>query len=859
MKNIWKIIPVLVPVFAVGTVALGAAVSLSGYEAPVYGKEEFRVVSENTEVTEPVKETEEEEETSGEVQAAGSFDLADGTYVGSARGFSGTIKVSVEIKDKSITAIDILSHSDDAAFFNRAKAVIDRILSLQSLDVDTVSGATYSSRGIINAVKNALTGESDKTAQVIAQGDFDLADGFYEGTGTGFGGPVKVSVEVKNRTIVAINVLSHSDDAAFFDRAKEGVVGSILSTQKLDVDTVSGATFSSKGIISAVKNAITGETEGQTVIGQGDFDLADGIYEGSAQGFSGKVRVAVEIKNRTIVSIEILSCKDDESFFNRAKGVIDDILANQDMDDVDTVSGATYSSRGIINAVKNALGLDDDEDEKEQVKGDFDLADGTYTGTGQGFKGKVKVSVTIKDKTITEIKILSHKDDKTFFRRAEEGVIDSILSAQKLDVDTVSGATYSSKGIISAVKNALTKDDGKKTEPEVPTDAFPYPDGIYTGIGEGYGGDIAVTIVIQDKTMKAILVTSHENEDDTFFNRAKAVADHIVKNQSVAVDTISGATYSSRGIIEGVNNALEEAKKAASGETAKPSEPDDKPNTGDHPGADISAESVYYGVVTCSPDEYEDFEAYHLHVKVVFQNGKIKEISDVYGDGDSGNDRYIRKAVEGSTKYPGVAAQIVSKNGAEGIDTVSGATCSSRAVIDAVDILLKAASKDGNYTAGAGNGSEEQPGGDNTGEEGDGSEGGDNTGDEGGSSEGGDNTGEEGDTFLYENGEYVVSAACEPDEWWDFDPYNLTLTLVLENDRIIDIKNISGDGDSENDYYIKRAANGTKANPGIVSQIMEKNSSDGIDTISGATCSSRAIIEACTQALKAAEKQQGQE
>lgn len=65
--------------------------------------------------------------------------------------------MAVTIKDKQITAIDILSSSDDAAFFNRAKGVIDRIIAGQTLEVDVVSGATYSSNGIISAVKNALT------------------------------------------------------------------------------------------------------------------------------------------------------------------------------------------------------------------------------------------------------------------------------------------------------------------------------------------------------------------------------------------------------------------------------------------------------------------------------------------------------------------------------------------------------------------------------------------------------------------------------------------------------------------------------------------------------------------------------
>lgn len=101
-----------------------------------------------------------EETTKSEEQeqaVKGSFDLTDGVYKGTGTGYAGDITVAVQIKDRQITAIDILSSSDDAAFFKRAQAVIDKIIEGQTLEVDTVSGATYSSRGIISAVKNALT------------------------------------------------------------------------------------------------------------------------------------------------------------------------------------------------------------------------------------------------------------------------------------------------------------------------------------------------------------------------------------------------------------------------------------------------------------------------------------------------------------------------------------------------------------------------------------------------------------------------------------------------------------------------------------------------------------------------------
>ena len=156
-------------------VAACIGVSLSGYQAPVY---------EAQAQTKETKTTDADEAKKTESKAKGSFDLADGIYKGTGTGYAGEVTVAVTIKDKQITAIDILSSSDDAAFFNRAKAVIDRIIAGQTLDVDVVSGATFSSNGIISAVKNALTGEKDsgetgesQSGNAAAQGStLSLAD-----------------------------------------------------------------------------------------------------------------------------------------------------------------------------------------------------------------------------------------------------------------------------------------------------------------------------------------------------------------------------------------------------------------------------------------------------------------------------------------------------------------------------------------------------------------------------------------------------------------------------------------------------------------------------------------------------------
>lgn len=158
MKNISGIVPVILA----AVVGIGAVVSLSDYTAPVYGSESEDELTETETIIESagmesVEETE-VENTEAAAVLDGAFDLADGTYEGSANGFSGKIKVSVVIKNQTIRSINILSNSDDEAFFNRAKeGVTASILAKQSTDVDTVSGATYSSRGIMNAVNAGVS------------------------------------------------------------------------------------------------------------------------------------------------------------------------------------------------------------------------------------------------------------------------------------------------------------------------------------------------------------------------------------------------------------------------------------------------------------------------------------------------------------------------------------------------------------------------------------------------------------------------------------------------------------------------------------------------------------------------------
>ena len=91
-----------------------------------------------------------------------------------------------------------------------------------------------------------------------------------------------------------------------------------------------------------------------------------------------------------------------------------------------------------------------------ETNGSF--ADGVYTGSGTGLRGTVQVSVTVEGGRIADITILSFADDAPYFAKAQNTVIANILAAQSVNVSTVSGATYSSNGILEATANALGLD-----------------------------------------------------------------------------------------------------------------------------------------------------------------------------------------------------------------------------------------------------------------------------------------------------------------------------------------------------------------------------------------------------------------
>lgn len=499
---------------------------------------------------------------------------------------------------------------------------------------------------------------------------------------------------------------------------------------------------------------------------KGAIDVKDGTYKGSANGYGGKVTVNVTVSKKMMTAIDVVSAPGEtDSFFQRAKGVIDEMLTAQSTD-VDVVSGATYSSNGIIGAVKNALfGTESNNTTAaanagnaggsapsvSKVSESGTWKDGTYTGSGKGFGGTISVKVTVKDGKISAIDVTSASGETASYFSKAKGIIPKMISGQTTNVDAASGATYSSNGIITAVRNALSKAETGKSSTKkkkkknkkknsgsdsnnnnnIAAPAEGYEDGTYTGSAACSGEQfkeysVTANVTIKNGKISAVEISSTAKgtnlkqfmSRDEIKNLPSLIAS---KNGTSGVDAVSGATYSSHAIFNAVNDALSKAKKNSSStekkeetttekkeetttekkeetttekkeetttEKKEETTTEKKEETTENPDEGKNYKNGTYKVsITCEPDEDEDFDPYTISMDITIKKDKITEISNITANTNSTNKAYTNDAKKG------MVSKIIANGNADGVNTVAGATCSSKAIKDACQKAFNAAKK----------------------------------------------------------------------------------------------------------------------------------------------------------------------
>ena len=532
----------------------------------------------------------------------------------------------------------------------------------------------------VKTAASSGVGQGSTTTPTTEVPEGGYKDGTYQGSGTGFGGTITVQVTVSGGKITAVDILSASGETGSYFASAQGVVSKVLSSQSPNVDAVSGATYSSNGIIQAVQNALSqaGNSDSATPTPtptpkpakkpkkDTSVSYKDGVYEGQAEGFDGTVTVKVTIKNGKIKKISNTNT-DTPEFFNKAwKTIKSNVISRQSTSEIDTVSGATFSSTGILGALSQALSKADQSGTTDSKEEDITstpttvpdetvtpipteipqptktpdnpsdeqpvvnlLKDGTYTGSAMGYSGQVNITLTIKDGKITEV-TNTNSDTRSFFNKAWRSIQPKILEKQSTEgIDTVSGATFSSMGILDASKIALEQAKNTEVQPSVtpeptevpnptntpkptsvpepttapeptavpepteapaptsapePTDtpensvtpeptatpeptpvpAGAYTDGTYTGIGEGNDGPDSVQVTVTISGGQIVGATYFSYDDEEYADTAwEGIRGQVMGKQSAdSIDTVSGCTYSSQGIIQAFRNALNQAKGA---------------------------------------------------------------------------------------------------------------------------------------------------------------------------------------------------------------------------------------------------------------------------------------------------------
>lgn len=227
--------------------------------------------------------------------------------------------------------------------------------------------------------------------------------------------------------------------------------------------------------------------------------------------------------------------------------------------------------------------------ESEVLEGDsFDLvydAAGEFLGvmasTGvQGYDGLISYNLAVDSEgKILGMRIVEHSEtsgvgdviEKPEFQKQFLGksFLDPLQPGD--DVDTISGATKSTAPMIDSIRSVLAVIAGSylTIEPEESFDIASVPDGVHRGRGEGLFGDIVVEVTLAGGKITAIEIVEHEETPTYLIEAAALVPPQIIDEQTLEVDTKTGATESSAGIIEAVLDALTRALNPEGGESGE--------------------------------------------------------------------------------------------------------------------------------------------------------------------------------------------------------------------------------------------------------------------------------------------------
>ena len=183
-----------------------------------------------------------------------------------------------------------------------------------------------------------------------------------------------------------------------------------------------------------------------------------------------------------------------------------------------------------------------------------------YTASADGFGGPVEVTLTVDEGTITDVSITGDGETPDVGGAAIPQLKSQVMTAQSAEIDGVSGATFTTEAVRTAVAAALAEAAGEEiVSGPTAAEGDLFIPGTYTGTSKGFGGDVEVTVTVSEDTIDAVEIVGDDETENIGSFAVAMLGDRILAAQSPNVDALTGATVTSGAILRAVKQAFTEA------------------------------------------------------------------------------------------------------------------------------------------------------------------------------------------------------------------------------------------------------------------------------------------------------------
>ena len=521
-------------------------------------------------------------------------------------------------------------------------------------------------------------------------------------TVSGYGGPIEVTAGVDNEGVItgvtvggdAFNETPGLGGLTREPRFARQFVGKaagvdLNSEENTEgVDGIAGATISSRAVLGGVNNIASYVSAAELGILQEKEEVYMGpTVSATEKGFAGDVIVTAGLDDEgTIVYLDIQTPNETEGLGKRCSepDFINQFIGKKGPfaygeDGVEAISGATFTSTAVINALNTIM------------SGGGTASEGPLSATVQGFGGDVTVNVMLNpDNSVGALSIDTPNETEGLGKRTSEAEFTEQFIGKKGPfaygedgIEAVSGATVTSTAVINALNDLVPAGEAApaSAEAEVPAGNEAPAEGSLSATVQGFGGDVTVNVTLNpDKSVGALSIDT-PNETEGLGKRtseAEFTDQFIGKHTPFAygedgIEAVTGATVTSTAVINDLNELVPASEAApASEEAAAPAE------------AEASAEAAAEGSLSAT------VQGFGGDVTVNVTLNPDNSVGALSIDTPNETEGLGKRTSEAEFTEQFIGKHAPFAYGEDGIEAVTGATVTSTAVINALNDLVPA-------------------------------------------------------------------------------------------------------------------------------------------------------------------------